>query len=136
MSDKVFVDSNVWIYTANNDAPLKKSIAIGILQLPRAPLISPQVVFECINVCRKKLKMSDEEAFSFAEKLLPVCELVSENGNIVRTALRLCRQAGFQPFDAKIVATALEAGCNLLYSEDMQHKLVINNTLTIINPFI
>lgn len=80
--------------------------------------------------------MADEGAFLFAEELLSVCELVSENSEIVRTALRLCRQGSFQPFDAKIVASALDARCNLLYSEDMQHELVVDNTLTIINPFI
>ncbi len=136
MSDSVFVDSNVWMYMANDGAPLKKSVAIGLLKFPDAPLISPQVVFECINVCRKKLKMDDEKAFLFAEELLSVCELVPENNDTVRTALRLCRQGSFQPFDAKIVATALEAGCNILYSEDLQHELVVDKRLTIINPFL
>jgi predicted nucleic acid-binding protein len=30
----------------------------------------------------------------------------------------------------------LNAGCDILYSEDMQHKMVIEKKLTIINPFI
>jgi predicted nucleic acid-binding protein len=41
-----------------------------------------------------------------------------------------------QLFDAIIVSAALQAGCTILYSKDMHHGLVINNTLTIINPFI
>lgn len=80
--------------------------------------------------------MSDETAFLFAERLLSACKLVEENANIVYTALRLCRQESFQPFDAKIVAAALETGCTILYSEDMQHKFVVHKSLTIINPFI
>ena len=35
-----------------------------------------------------------------------------------------------------IVASALENGCSILYSEDMQHELNIENQLTIKNPFI
>lgn len=134
MSDKVFVDSNVWLYMANDESPEKK--AVGMHLLEQFTFISPQVLFECINVCRKKLKLDDETAFLFAESLLSISNLVDETASIVHTALRLCRQGSFQPFDAKIVAAALEAGCTTLYSEDMQHKLVVNKTLTIINPFV
>jgi predicted nucleic acid-binding protein len=42
----------------------------------------------------------------------------------------------FQLFDGIIVAAALEANCDVLYSEDMQDGMVIENTLKIINPFI
>ncbi len=134
MRDKIFVDSNVWLYMANNDSPEKKSISLNLLN--RDTYTSPQVLFECINVCRKKLKLNSEIAFSFAENLLQVNKLIEENANIVYTALQLCRQSSFQPFDAKIVATALEAGCDTLYSEDMHHGLFVNNSLRIINPFI
>lgn len=133
MKGKIFVDSNIWLYMANDDAPEKK--AIGIRLLRESAYTSPQVIFECINVCRKKLKLGDETAFRFADRLLSVCQLVEENANIVHTALDLCRERNFQPFDAKIVATALEAGCHTLYSEDMQHGFVVNNSLTIVNPF-
>jgi predicted nucleic acid-binding protein len=40
-----------------------------------------------------------------------------------------------QYYDALIIATALENNCNILFSEDMQDKLIIENKLTIINPF-
>ncbi|MEO5344322.1 MAG: nucleic-acid-binding protein, partial [Gammaproteobacteria bacterium SHHR-1] len=38
-------------------------------------------------------------------------------------------------YDSLILAAALEAGCSVVYSEDMQHGQQINNRLTIINPF-
>jgi predicted nucleic acid-binding protein len=41
-----------------------------------------------------------------------------------------------QLFDAVIVAAALQANCTILYTEDMHHGLVINETLTILNPFL
>ncbi len=41
-----------------------------------------------------------------------------------------------QVFDSKIIAAALVAGCSILYSEDMQNGLVIDNRLTIVNPFL
>jgi predicted nucleic acid-binding protein len=42
----------------------------------------------------------------------------------------------FQIFDAIIIAAALEADCNILYSEDMQNGQIIENTLKIVNPFV
>ena len=42
----------------------------------------------------------------------------------------------FQLFDAVIVASAIEGHCDILYSEDMHHSLVVDKSLTIINPFI
>jgi predicted nucleic acid-binding protein len=37
--------------------------------------------------------------------------------------------------DSLILATALENGCDIVYSEDMQHNHILENRLTIINPF-
>jgi len=42
----------------------------------------------------------------------------------------------FQVFDSIIVASALQAGCNILYSEDFQHYMIVENQLTIINPYL
>jgi predicted nucleic acid-binding protein len=39
-------------------------------------------------------------------------------------------------FDGLVVAAALEAGCATLWSEDMQHGLVIDKRLKILNPFV
>jgi predicted nucleic acid-binding protein len=41
----------------------------------------------------------------------------------------------FSFYDSLIIATALEASCTTLYSEDMQHGQLIENKLLIINPF-
>jgi len=42
----------------------------------------------------------------------------------------------FSFYDSLIIASALEAGCITLYSEDMQHEQVIEKRLTIRNPFL
>ena len=51
------------------------------------------------------------------------------------TALELARDHGLAFYDALIVAAAIEAGCDTLFSEDMQHGRVIGG-LTIVNPFL
>lgn len=134
MNGRVFLDTNICIYLANEPNSVKKEIALGLIIM--RPLISPQVVFECINVCRRKLKYDDEACLSFVKLLMSFCDITSENNHIVENALALWQKHQFQLFDAKIVATALEAGCHTLYSEDMHHGLVVNKSLTIVNPFI
>ena len=54
---------------------------------------------------------------------------------MVREAIALGERFQFSHWDSLIVATALEAGCDTLYSEDMQHGQLIDNRLTVINPF-
>jgi len=41
----------------------------------------------------------------------------------------------YQYYDSLIIATAIENGCSILYSEDMQHNQNIENKLVIVNPF-
>ena len=54
----------------------------------------------------------------------------------VLSALRLGERLGYSHYDSQIIAAALAAGCSVLYSEDMQHGQLIDDTLTILNPFI
>ena len=58
------------------------------------------------------------------------------NQNCLEKAESLIHQYDFQIFDAIIVATALENNYDTLYSEDMQHELIVERKLKIINPFL
>ncbi|MCE7060077.1 PIN domain-containing protein [Dyadobacter sp. CY343] len=134
MRDRVFIDSNVALYVLDLNDSRKKQIAGSIVAT--VSYISPQVIFECLNVCLKKFKMNREKAFRFVTELAESSFMQSETEQVVNLALFLFDRYMLQPFDAKIVAAALEADCTILYSEDMQHGLVVENKLTIINPFI
>jgi predicted nucleic acid-binding protein len=48
---------------------------------------------------------------------------------------RLARRYTLSHWDALIVAAALTARCDLLYSEDLQDGLVVDGRLTVVNPF-
>lgn len=133
MSDKFFIDSNVLLYLTNDTSP-KNPRAKELIALKT--IISVQVVFECLNVCLRKLRLSKETSVGFVKYLLRNCEVVGENKETGIFALELFSRYSLQGFDAKIVATALDAGCSILYSEDMQNGLVIDNHLTIVNPFL
>lgn len=133
MNDNVFIDSNVLLYLTDDTSP-KNPKAKELIALK--PIISVQIVFECLNVCLRKLRLAKETSIGFAKYLLRNCEVVGESKETGILALELFSRYSLQGYDAKIVANALDAGCSILYSENMQNGLVINNHLTIINPLL
>ena len=61
--------------------------------------------------------------------------MVSLDLLVVKNASSLRQQYSFSFWDSLIIASALEAGVTLLYSEDMQDGILVAGTLEIINPF-
>ncbi len=51
------------------------------------------------------------------------------------SGLALAERFRVSVYDAMIVAAALDAGCGVLWSEDMRDGLLIDGALTITNPF-
>lgn len=134
MKDNFFADSNIILYLIDDTNKEKREIALSLVN--QFPGISPQVVFEVINVCLRKYKLDKATTLSFIDFLLTTTVLQIENKDVVQSALRLYNKYSLQPFDSKIAATALHAGCSILYSEDMQNGLVIDDRLKIVNPFV
>lgn len=127
-----FVDSNILVYTFALDE--RSTVAEALLQ--RRPVISVQGLNEFANVARRKLRMDwDElrEALAVIRTLCPV--ILPLDMGTHENALRLAERYDFATFDSLIVASALEAGCDILWSEDMQHGMIIDERLRIANPF-
>ena len=72
-------------------------------------------------------------------ELIPVilssCRLAQDTTALLLLASDLRERYRFAYWDSLIVAAALDTGCDTLYTEDMQHKQVIDGRLTLINPF-
>lgn len=134
-SDKFFTDSNIFLYLFDKDGPKKEVAAI---QLASNPVISTQVVAENMNVLFKKFsdRVTPEEIEAHKDNLLRDCTVVSVTVAVIKTAFDIKTRYSLQWYDSMIIAAAIEAGCSVLYSEDMQHGLVIDKTLTVLNPFL
>lgn len=50
-------------------------------------------------------------------------------------ALNLLKRYSFSYYDAVVVSSAIQSGCNILYSEDFQNGLIVDDILKIENPF-
>jgi len=127
-----FFDSNILIYAYSTDARRERALAV----IAAGGAISAQVLNEFTHVLRNKQKQSwpvIETAIDSVRFLFP--DIAPLTADTHTAALALARAHGFSFYDALIVAAATEAGCDTLYSEDMQHSRVIGG-LTIRNPFI
>jgi predicted nucleic acid-binding protein len=136
MRDKFFIDTNVLIYAFSEDEHQKQQIALNLINGEADDiLISNQVINELANVFLKKFKLSTVEVENAILELDSIFYITSFDISTQIKALKLKEKYNFQYFDALIVATALENKCGILYSEDMQHELIVENRLQIINPF-
>lgn len=131
-----FIDTNIWLYACIQGDDADKSITANALIRESLPIVSTQVINEiCVNLVRKARfeetlirKLID----AFYDKY-PVIEL---GQTILVGSSQVRERYGFSFWDGLIVSCALSAGVNCLYSEDMQHGLVIDSKLRIVNPFI
>ena len=121
--ESCFVDTNIWLYAfIEGEDHQKTTRAKELLEASRTIIVSTQVINEvCVNLLKKA---------QFAEQM--VIEL---NKTLLLKASALREQYTFSFWDSTIVSSALHAGASVLYSEDMQAGLVVENRVRIINPF-
>ena len=139
MSDKYFLDTNIFVHIFDSVNPKKQKRANDLIKTAlrnNTGCISFQVIQEFINVATRKfavpLSIRDCEKYLSAI-LSPLCE-VFVSIELYSRSLDLMERWQFSFYDSLIVAAALQADCSILYSEDLQHEQSIEN-LTVHNPF-
>ncbi|CAB3735026.1 tRNA(fMet)-specific endonuclease VapC [Paraburkholderia graminis C4D1M] len=129
---RVFLDSNVVLYLLSADA-VKADRAESLLRL--RPTISVQVLNEVTNVCVRKLGMAWQDVGQFLELVRQFCVVTPLTVEMHDLARRTAERYGLAFYDACIVAAASTEGCHALYTEDMHHGLIVDDSLTLRNPF-
>lgn len=128
---KPFFDTNVLVYAFFDVAKRDRALEA----LSGGGVISAQVLNEFTNVARKKRGRAwpeIEAAVRVITARFP--DVVPLTSDLHAVALTLARDHSFSFYDALIVAAAIEAGCDRLYSEDMQPGRAIGG-VSIVNPF-
>ena len=128
-----FFDSNVVLYLASSDAG-KADQAERLLR--KGGAVSVQVLNEIANVTRRKLGFSWPQVITFLAELRTLVEVESVTVETHEGALWLSERYQLSFYDASIISAALLAGCETLWSEDMQHGLTVDGRLTVRNPFL
>jgi predicted nucleic acid-binding protein len=127
-----FFDTNVLIYLASADVA-KADRAEAVISGGGA--ISVQVLNELANVARRKMRMSWQDTHAFLSLLRGLLNVHAVAVETHETGLALAERYNLAIYDAMIAASALDADCDTLWSEDMQHGMVLDGRLRIVNPF-
>ncbi|MEM6700123.1 MAG: PIN domain-containing protein [Bacteroidota bacterium] len=130
----------MWIYISldsqSEEDKIKKQVLASLFVNTEQIIISSQVLNEVVNVVLRKFKKTAEEADILVRKIMEQSVVIELKPKHTLDALNLKQVYNFSWFDALIVAAALDTQCNILYSEDMQHGLIVNEKLQIVNPFV
>lgn len=130
-----FVDTNVWVYAlTTTDRPRQRQAEILLQSLER-PWINGQVLREFGRVLLQKQGVSEAAFRQLVPVMMQACRLAPDRASAILLASDLRDRYKFTYWDSLIVAAALDAGCDSLYTEDMQHGQVIEGRLTLVNPF-
>ena len=133
MNVKPFLDTNVVLYAfREGDSRSQEAEAL----LGKGGLISVQVLNEFAAVARRKLNKSWEEIRRALAILSVFCpEPAPLTVKTHEAAFEIAERYKYSIYDGLIIAAAIETGCEVLYSEDLEDGQVIENSLTIRNPF-
>jgi predicted nucleic acid-binding protein len=133
----VFFDTNILLYAGSNDSEdkEKKGIAselIGSLDFS----ISSQVIQEFISnaLGKKSLGLGESNITALLasldeEQVLPVTL------DLIRRSVAIRHRFGISHWDSTIIAAAQELGCDIVYSEDLNHGRDYDG-VKVINPFL
>jgi len=127
-----FLDSNVVLYLLSDDAA--KAVRTEQL-LKTKPVISVQVLNEVTHVCRRKIAMSWSDIEQFLVLVRSFCTLVPLTEATHNEARRIAERYHYHLYDSCIIASASLAACRTLFSEDMNDGHLLEQGLTIRNPY-
>jgi predicted nucleic acid-binding protein len=135
MSDKAFFDTNILIYLYSIDESEKQQLALQKVETIENRWISTQVLSEVSNTLSKKFKLKYSDIANVLTEIQATFQIVTVKPETIEWALNLAQMYRYSYYDSLIIAAALEQSCQFLYSEDMQHQQIIDQRLTILNPF-
>jgi len=136
-----FLDTNIFVCALLASEPRKKLRAVQLLEQALAShtgCVSYQVIQEFANVGLRKFAQcfSVHECKQFIDAAMQPLNRVASSPELFEAALNLHDETRYSFYDCLVIAAALQAGANVLYTEDLQHKQLIDGRLRIVNPFL
>ena len=136
MSARSFFDTNILIYADDKSAPAKQRRALELVAEHRRSgtgVVSLQVLQEYFVTVTRKLQVDAQIARRKVELLAEFDVAIPEVTDIL-AAIDLHRLHHFSFWDALVLRTATQAGCQVLFSEDLQHTRETDG-VRVVNPF-
>lgn len=140
MNGKFFLDTNIFVYSFDGGPLPKSQRATKLIRRAvdtQTGVVSYQVAQEFFNVALKRFAkpMSTADAEQYLASVFRPIMTVNSSPALFAEALRLNDRYKLSWYDSLIVAAAIQSGCDILYSEDLQHGQRFGN-LRIENPFL
>jgi len=140
MSDRFFLDTNIFVYSFDQSAAAKAQKATQLIRealTTQKGVISYQVVQEFFNVALRRFSqpMQAADAEQYLSTVFRPLLSVHSSQALYAEALHLHAQSGLSWYDALIVSAAIQARCDLLFTEDLQHGQRFG-ILQVRNPFL
>ena len=139
MNGKAFIDTNIFVYSFDDQQPEKQERSRAIIQEALefgTGMISTQVIQEFLNVATRKfaVPMKLEDCRAYLRRVLnPLCQVYPDL-SLYETCLAIMSETHYALYDSLILAAAVQGDCSILYSEDLQAGQTVRN-LKIQNPF-
>lgn len=135
MSDKIFIDTNILIYSIDNSDGFKNLTAKSIVnELSNTKgVISTQVLQEFYNIITKKMKCTKENAKELLHSLSECFDVHKNSVSDILHAVDISIKTQFSFWDSLIISAAISSGCGTLYSEDLNDGQNVDGIL-IKNP--
>jgi len=139
MSARFFLDTNIFVYSFDRTSAAKSRRATQLIReavSTRKGIVSYQVVQEFFNLALRRFAqpMTVPEVEQYLSAVFRLLLAVQSSPALLSKALRLTARHRLSWYDSLIVAAAIEGGCGLLYSEDLQHGQRFEE-LKVENPF-
>ena len=138
MIERVFIDSNIFIYAYTGDDESKHSIACNLLRdnvLNNEIVLSVQILNEFYSVMARYKYAHHEIKFCLNE-IIEQVKVMPLELETIKKCIFVKEKYCYSWWDSLVLSSALENDCTILYSEDMQCNQVIENKLKIVNPFV
>ena len=143
MKSDCFIDTNIWVYAlleARNES-LKQQTALGLLRsqpMSVSILVSVQVINEFHWTLTRKYRLADDVVLDKATNgiVAMTSTVLPLELDTYLEASNIRQRYNLSFWDSLIVASALQVGCKTLYTEDLNHGMIVDNKLHIVNPFL
>jgi predicted nucleic acid-binding protein len=140
MSARFFLDTNIFVHSFDRSAAAKSRKSAQLIRkalTTQKGVIGYQVVQELFHAALRRFSrpMQAADAGQYLRTVFHPLLSVHSSQALYSEALHLHAERGLSWYDSLIVSAALQARCDLLYTEDLQHGRRFGS-LQVTNPFL
>ena len=135
-AERFTLDTNILVYSIDAREPEKRALAASIIEraVTRDCPLALQAIGEFFVAAASKLKLEPRDAARRAQLLIASFPTFAHSASALRAASDEASKGRFSFWDGVLLASAAEAGCTVILSEDMADGARFGS-IVVANPF-